>query len=339
MIDPTILTQYQHTREHASVFDVTDRRGTIRVTGRDAARFLHNLCTNDVLNLPEGTGCEAFFTTAQARVISPAIIDHVHSDDGSQFVLEVPRSQAQRVFEHLDRHLISEAVELWNQTEQTGHFHVAGPEARRMLEALGAGLPDLNELQHVERMHPSLGKCRIRRRSLLTLPGYDVQCDVVPGTREDHGSPGAPLATHDVFEILRIEAGIPEFGADIDEQRLAFDIGRNLSAICFTKGCFLGQEPIVMARDRGHANYRLLGLIGRPADTWSAPATVHRDGKEVGKLTSAVLSPKLGRPIGLAYLRRGHQDSGTVVEVIGTNRWTAEVSSLPFPESCASGTP
>jgi folate-binding protein YgfZ len=141
---------------------------------------------------------------------------------------------------------------------------------------------------------------------------------------------GVPLASESIYEILRIEAGTPEFGKDIDENRLVFDIGRYPAAISFTKGCYLGQEPIVMARDRGHANRKLLGLIAASGDAVPPGAKVFRGDVEVGQVTSSAVSPRLGA-IALAYLRRGHQEPGTAVEIdVGASRRTKEVSSLPF---------
>src|SRR5207249_7728705 len=95
----------------------------------------------------------------------------------------------------------------------------------------------------------------------------------------------------------------------MDETTFAPEVGRIQQAICYTKGCFLGQEPIVMARDRGHVNRALLGLklSGGPAP---AGTKLFREGKEVGQVTSSVVSPRLG-PIALAYLRRGNWEPGT----------------------------
>src|SRR5262249_45827029 len=97
----------------------------------------------------------------------------------------------------------------------------------------------------------------------------------------------------------------------------------------YTKGCYLGQEPIVMARDRGQVNRTLLGLklAEAPAPRGSP---LFRDGKEVGRTMSSVVSPRLG-PVALAYVRRGHQEPGTVLEIEAAGqRRSAVVAALPF---------
>src|SRR5439155_4477699 len=125
---------------------------------------------------------------------------------------------------------------------------------------------------------------------------------------------GARPAGKEAFEVLRVEAGVPRYGVEMNEERFVVEVGRTPQAISYSKGCYLGQEPIVMARDRGHVNRTLLGLKlnGDPAPHGSL---LHRDGKEVGRVTSSVVSPRLGAAVALGYLRRGCWEPGTAVEV------------------------
>src|SRR5438552_3102248 len=149
-MDEMTLNDYHLARERAASFDVSNR-GKIEVTGPDAAKFLHNLCTNDIVNLPPGAGCEAFFTTAQARVVVPVNIYRIRTAEHDSFWLDVGANLAEKLHHHLDRYLISEVVELVNRTIEFAQIHVAGPEARRILETiLAKPLPDLQELQHTE---------------------------------------------------------------------------------------------------------------------------------------------------------------------------------------------
>src|SRR5207237_3609484 len=139
----------------------------------------------------------------------------------------------------------------------------------------------------------------------------------------DHG---ATPAGAEAWELLRVEAGLPRFGCELDENRAVFEVGRTKQADSYTKGCYLGQEPIVMARDRGHANRTLLGLKVEGEGPLPAGAKVLRGGEEVGQVTSSVWSPMVDSVIALAYLKRGHQEPGTVVDA-GDRR--AIVTSLP----------
>jgi folate-binding protein YgfZ len=164
------------------------------------------------------------------------------------------------------------------------------------------------------------------------MPGFDIVCPQTEGENVWRllVLAGAVPAGRQTFEILRVEAGTPVQGLDIDENTFAPEAGRTAQAICYTKGCYLGQEPIVMARDRGQVNRTLLGLA-LSGGTVPPGSLLYRDGKEVGRVTSSVVSPRLGTALALAYVRRGNQEPGTVVEVEVTGeRRPAEVRALPF---------
>src|SRR5205085_8680004 len=106
---------------------------------------------------------------------------------------------------------------------------------------------------------------------------------------------GAATGGPETWELLRVEAGLPRFGFELDENRPAFEVGRTQQAISYTKGCYLGQEPIVMARDRGHVNRTLLGLKLDGNQAAPRGAKVFHNGQEIGQVTSSVASPRLGR--------------------------------------------
>jgi folate-binding protein YgfZ len=319
--------EYRQAREGAALFDIS-HRGKGEVTDREAARFLHNLCTNDIVSLPAGSGCEAFFTTNKARAVAHALIYHLPSPGGDAFWLDVPPGLAGKLLHHLDHYRISEQVEFADRTADFAQLHLAGPRARDVLAAVLAGdLPDLGDLQVVLR-----DTLQVRRHEPLGVPGYDLLCP--PAAAVDLwqrlGAAGARPAGLEAYHVLRVEAGTPVYGIDIDDNRLVMDVGRTARAICYTKGCYLGQEPIVMARDRGHVNRTLLGLKVSGEGPVPAGAKVLRGTEEVGQVASSVVSPRLG-PIALAYLRRGSQEPGTAVEVVtAAGARAAEVTGLPF---------
>jgi folate-binding protein YgfZ len=142
---------------------------------------------------------------------------------------------------------------------------------------------------------------------------------------------GAVPVGSESWEILRVEAGFPVYGIDIDENVLAPEVGR--PAISYSKGCYLGQETIVRIRDLGHVNRMLRGLKLSGGNVLEKGDKVFRDGKEVGQVTSSVKSPRIG-VIALAYLHRSCLEPGTRVKVAGAaDRVAAEASLLPFGQS------
>ena len=344
------VREYEQARAGCVVFDQS-HRGKLELTGPEAARFLHNLLTQDVLNLPAGEGREAFALTAKARVVAYGLLFHQKTPRGeSAYWLNLPPGTAEATLKHLDRYRISEQVDFQDRTHDIAQLHVAGPRAAAVLErTAGATLPQLKDMKGLQYLLLPLTPFAICRHDLLGLPGFDVfsPAAALPEEVWERLTPsgatwpealwnrlteaGAAPAGREAYEMLRIEAGTPAFGPDIDENTFAPEVGRETEAISYTKGCYLGQEPVVMARDRGQVNRTLLGLklTGGPAPHGSP---VHRDGKEVGRVTSSVQSPRLG-PIALAYIRRGNQEPGTAVEVeVEGTRRPAVVCALPFTD-------
>jgi folate-binding protein YgfZ len=328
-----MIDAYRHALEDAALFDLADR-GLVELAGKDAVSFLHNLCTNDIKGLPAGASCEAFLTNVKARVIAHGFVSRLQQDGLAVLWLDLVAGLAPKVLEHLDHHLISEEVELADRSGAVAQMYLCGPRARRLLDSiLAAPLPELPELHQAPALVSVEVTGHVRRHDYLGLPGYDLffPRSAADNLRQTLTSAGAVLAGRETYEILRVEAGFPAFGPDIDEDRFVVEVGRARQAICYTKGCYLGQEPIVMARDRGHVNRTLLGLKLAAGEPVPAAARVFRGAEEVGTVTSSVRSPRLGTAIALAYLRRGSQEPGTAVEVemAGTRR-PAVVTALPL---------
>ena len=171
------LAEYRQTRQAASVFDLS-HRGKVEVAGAEADSFLHNLSTNDVKGMPVGAGCEAFFATPTARAVDFVLIYHVRLHDGRDaFWLDLEPGQGEKMLRYLDRYLISEQAEFADRTREFAHIHLAGPQAKAVLEkALLDDVPDLEPLQHMVRTFGTSSHSHVRRHDPLALPGYDIVC-------------------------------------------------------------------------------------------------------------------------------------------------------------------
>ena len=317
-----------------ALFD-TSATGKLELTGPDAPMFLGNLSTADTKNVPLGGGCEAYFCDSRAKVQFAAWIYHVKlSDQRHAMWVETTPGRNGELVKYLDRYLISEQVEIADVTAAFAQLHLAGPTASEVLvAALGEAIPELPEFAHMERTFGVNATCSIRRRNQLGVPGFDLVCraERVEGVRALLEAAGATPGTAETFETLRIEAGTPIFGPDIDATRFVMEIGRAPRAVSYAKGCFLGQEPIVMARDRaGHVNRAFLGLKVLEGDPLPAGTKLFHDGVEVGAVTSSCHSPRLGTPVALAYLRWKHQEPGTRMEAeTASGKQPVEVLGLP----------
>jgi glycine cleavage system aminomethyltransferase T len=318
----------------AALFD-TSSAGKPELTGPDAPLFLGNLCTNDTKNLPLGGGCEAYFCDSRAKVQFAAWIYHVKLGDGRHAMwVETTPGRNSELVKYLDRYLISEQVEIADVTDRFAQFHLAGPLAVEIVaKAIGEVIPELPEFAHMERTFGATATCSIRRRDQLGVPGFDIVClrERAEGVRGLLESSGALKGTPETFEVLRIEAGTPIYGIDIDADRSVMEVGRFERAVSYAKGCFLGQEPIVMARDRtGHAVRSFLGLKVLEGGPLPSGSKLLRDGQEVGVVTSSTFSPRLGLPVALGYLKWKHQDPGLRLEAqTPAGSQSVEVVGLP----------
>jgi folate-binding protein YgfZ len=135
----------------------------------------------------------------------------------------------------------------------------------------------------------------------------------------------------DALEILRIEAGQPRYGVDMDETNIVTEAGLDES-VSYTKGCYVGQEIIARIHWRGHVAKKLAGLLFMDEGEVERGAKITAaDGKEIGRVTSATFSPRLARTVALAYVKYDYLAPGTQARVVaGNSEREAEVAQLPL---------
>jgi folate-binding protein YgfZ len=321
---------YQAAREHAGL--ILRNRGLIVVTGRDRASYLQGLLTNDITALEAGQGCYATYLTPQGRMITDLFVYEL----GDIMLLAVPLATKDTVLARLDQFIFSEDVQLGDVTNTFGAVAVVGPAAAGIVASVaGASEPDLRAMvEYGNRRADVKGQSAILLRVTDTgEPGFEI---VLPGEQMPHllqalRAAGAVDLDAQTADVLRVEAGVPLFGPDMDEETIPLEAGIEQQAISFSKGCYVGQEVIIRVLHRGHGRVaqKLVGLLLEPGtDVPAVGAVLQADGKDIGEVTSSVGSPALGRPIALAYLKRDFITPGTIVHLAAGN--TATVVSLPF---------
>lgn len=315
---------YASATTQAGVIDACDRT-KIELTGADRASFLHNFCTNDIRRLPVHTGCEAFITTVQGKILAHVFVFAAPDS----LVVETVPGQAEQIIAHLDRYLIREQVAFHDRTEEWGELLLCGPAARSVLEACGAKELPEQDLGHT-RVDLAGHEAWLRRADALTsVGGYLI---AAPRERIDEIAraliaAGAAPCGRDTAEILRVEAGFPRYGVDITDKNLPQEVARDSRTISFVKGCYLGQETVARIDALGHVNRTLCGLRFSAIELPPAGAELTKDGHVVAQVTSAAFSPRLGCAIALAYVRRGSNTAGMELESpVGS----ATVVDLPF---------
>jgi len=272
------MTSGYHALRHSAAWLDLSSRGRILARGRDRARLLHSLTTNDIKKLTPGQGCYAFLLNPQGRIQADLCLfcfpDH--------FLLDTEPELREKLPQYIRRYIIADQVELADVTSETACLALEGPAAPEVL-------PGPDAPYH----HAPWNDASAARVSVTGQPGFRIFCaadrkSALIATLE---SAGAQPATVDDARAVRIENGIPRYGEDITDTSLPQET-QQLHAVSFTKGCYLGQEIVERIRARGHVNRKLVRL---ELDSTPAP--------EGAQITSTVQSPESGKTIALAYVR------------------------------------
>jgi folate-binding protein YgfZ len=256
-----------------ALFDWSARQ-VLKATGEDRLSFLHGMCTAEVKGLPAGGAAYAAFLTSKGAMVADGRIWNL----GEALLIDVEPGRLPAVREYLEKHLVSEEVEL---SDASGEHAV-------LSLASFAGRPPAP--------HPA-APSRLPGGVDLLVPRAELAA-----TWERLVGSGLRPAGFEAWEMRRIEAGVPRFGQDMDERTIPLEANLE-AAISYQKGCYVGQEVIARATFRGHVNRKLarLSFGGRAP---AAGAEIRAGERVVGRVTSVVRAPDSGSWIGLGYLHR-----------------------------------
>ncbi len=284
---------YEALRHGAAWLDLS-ARGRIVVRGRDRARLLHAITSNEVKKMTPGTGCYAFLLNPQGRIQADLCLfcfdDH--------FLIDTEPELREKVQAHIKRYIIADQVELEDVTAGTAAIGVEGPGAAAMLAELGA--PVVADAY----AHAAWGDATVAAVTATGQSGVRIFC-AAGGAGEvvrRLEAAGAVAASAEDARVVRIENGRPRYGEDIRETSLPQET-QQMHAVSFNKGCYLGQEIVERIRAQGRVNRKLMRVVleGVEAPAGGTKTTV--DGAEA-EVTSAVVSPESGEVVALAYVRQ-----------------------------------
>jgi folate-binding protein YgfZ len=330
--------EYGAVREAAGLVSRADL-AHVRMWGKDPVRMLQGLITNDLAGAGEGRGVYAAMLTPKGRVITELRAFRRTTPAGTEVLLELPREALAATAEQLKKFVPPLFARWADASKEWGTLGVYGPRARALAsQVLGTELPELAEDAFIEVAFADLPVLVIGTHYAGGEDGYDLTApaDALPALWETLREATARPVGFGALETLRIEAGRPRSGAELTEEVIATEAyeGAGLleRAVSFHKGCYTGQEVIVRIAHRGRVNRLLRGLLlgDEPTPAPGTPLFHPESGKEVGRTTSAALSPRFGQAIALAYVRREVEPAGRV-RVGSADGVEAEVSALPFP--------
>ena len=321
----------------------------IRMWGRDPLRMLHGLVTSDLLRLEPGAAAYAAMLNPKGRVVAELRALPLAREQ-PELLLLVPAEALQGATGQLTKY-VPPLFARWE--ECSGRWVVLGaygPEAAGVVARVTGAEPTLDEDRFLETGPGEAPILVVATREAGGEPGFDL---VVPVERAEAtwaellacaAERGGRAIGWSTLETLRVEAGRPRAGAELTEETIATEayeaIGWVPRAISFGKGCYTGQEVIVRIAHRGHVNRHLRGLVlgDVPAPTSGTRLHHPQSGKEVGRVTSAAVSPLMGATIAMAFVRR-EVAPGDRVRLDGEGRAEGLVVELPFSPAHAAGSP
>ena len=294
------MSEYEKSREGFAYIE--QKRGLIEVSGKEAVQFLNGLITNDVAKLGENAQMSAAFPNAQGRLIAAV---RVIKKNGV-FLFETEEATRETVFSNLFRFTYAGDFFVEDLSNDYRYFEI--PDSKFQI-------PD-SELVRFD-----------GRSGIGVFVQKDAAEDFINKLKEQN----AVEISDELYEVLRIENGVPLYGVDMNDATIVPEI--NLpEAISYNKGCYIGQEIIARIHFRGHVAKQLTGLIFDDENAEVQPNDELKsvEGKNAGRITSVTFSPKLEKIIALAFVRYDYLKEGTELKV---NDFTATVENLPFVES------
>jgi folate-binding protein YgfZ len=315
--------EYRAASESVAIFD-TNWHALIELSGPDRSRYLNAIVSNDVKNLGEGHGILALLLDPKGHILAELEIYALKN----RLLTLSHASLRQRTVETLEKYIIMDDVTLEDVTDKLGSFAIEGPFAAKMLDkAYGIDLEEFADLD-IRSVHIDSMPCEIIRRLHFGYVGAEIIAprksltqlwdNLLELVRLRGGQP-IGMTT---LETLRLEAGIPFYPADFNDTVIPHEAAVENTHISFSKGCYTGQEIVERVRSRGQVNrvrVKLKFSTDEPPP-FATPLSV--EGKEIGIVTSAAFSPKVGTAIGIGYSRREHTAPGAILDFDGG---TAEV--------------
>ena len=305
------MTEYEVVRDGgAGLIDLSSSRGRIRVSGSEATMFLNGLITNDVKNLAQNRWMPAVFPTVQGRLIGAVRV--IRGSEPS-LLIDTETASHEAVVKTISRFTLAGDFKVADVTSETALLTLQGQGAAEIVQKIfEQDVPDNGVAETTWQDVP----LTIIRASHTPEDGFDLFIDSSRKAELQQAleAEGAQPVGDDTFEILRVEAGIARYGIDMDETNVVPETNLD-DAVSFTKGCYVGQEIIVRIKHRGHPAKKLTGLRFE-TDQQIEPGAIilSKENQEIGRVTSAVISPRLGS-IGLGYVRYEYLVEGTPVVV------------------------
>lgn len=328
-----VASEHRAVRQAVGIADLS-HRGKIRVTGDDRVKWLHSIISNDILPLTPGQGLYSSLLTHKGKMLTYFRL-YMQTD---AVMLEDVGEIGETTFQALRKFLLyGTKAKMENCAESWGLILVSGPKAAHVVQsAFGVDVADLKPIDFVTAQIGGSHALVLRTEEtgeldievLLPATGLLPAWNALLEAGAKYGI--KPVGTH-AREALRIEAGIPKAGPDLNEDIVPPEANLEGKAFSLSKGCYPGQEVVARMDTYGNVRRHLVGLVLKDAAIPPKGAKLFSGDREVGWISSAVRSPQLNQVIAFGFPLRDFSNPGTelAVEIDGT-RHEATVHALPF---------
>jgi glycine cleavage system T protein (aminomethyltransferase) len=323
--------EHEAVRNAAGLIDLTNL-GALTISGGEAIQFLNGLVTNDVKTLDTGRWMRAAFLTGHGKVRALCLVLKL---DGSFLIVNDAQTH-KKVFDYVFPFSYAGDFQVADTSDSHRVLTIQGPSAQMVMKEVA--FEPIASLEESHWTETTIAGCRVivLRNSRTGEIGYDILApnerlsdiwDFILLKGEFHSLKAVGF---EALDSLRLEAGIPVYGIDVDESNMFLEVGLD-DAVSFTKGCYTGQEAVAMATYRGHVSKRLTGLMLEGDRIPAVGDSVLSESREIGKITSALRSATLNHVIALAYLKFGHFEPDNRIAVLDAEREIEGVTTkLPF---------
>ena len=329
MAEAISVSEYSAVRGGGTGLIDLSARGRMLVSGSEAVTFLNGLITNDMKSLAANSWMPAAFANVQGRLLATVRI--IHREDG--FLIDTEESTREAVMKLIERYTLAGDFKVVELADEAAEMSIQGQASREIVEKVfGTQAAELGRQKSLTFDFEGAAVTLIRATHTAE-DGFDLFVNrddsATIGDALTHA--GAQSVSEETFETLRIEAGVPRYGIDMDEKNVVTETNLD-DAVSFTKGCYVGQEIIVRIKHRGHVAKKLTGIVlSGPAPVAQNAEILSAAGKEIGRINSSAFSPKLDRAIALGYVKYDYIAPGTRVKVASADdSIDGEVSAMPF---------
>lgn len=295
-----LSTALQFIRENVGYRWLTQSK-VLQVTGSDQREWLSRMLTQHCANLKEGDSCYTAAVSVKGKLFGTMYL-HARSlkiGESAESVpvswLVIPSQTAADFVAHLDKHIIMEEVEL-ALLEDRSVLTLQGPKAATLATALVQQFSDCVGPLPAKRLAPALGE------GLDLLVSSTSVAAVQTWLAQESASHRALELTDARWDVLRLEAGVPEFMRDFSVENYVQEADITAQTVSFNKGCYIGQEVVCRLEMRGHVRRQLVHVL-LDGDESSVPSAGQVLDDDAGVMTSAAFSPTNNKIVAFAMVK------------------------------------